>query len=199
MKKIALLFITITACFISCTKDNTIDSGVADGVLPDKTIYEYLLTDDYNWELTVEMIDHAGLTPLFNGEDANYDKIMFMGITSHSIRRWLYSQNLETIAETDPEVCKEILLNHVFTDVLLRDEIPSRQDGGIFITSIGAAEIQLFTEEEIDPVYGVGPVYVKFNSADGTTIRDAQIASADIQPSNGVVHSMHYDYLIDKL
>ncbi|MCF8715588.1 hypothetical protein JM658_12200 [Joostella atrarenae] len=198
MKKIAVYFLVFTMC-LSCTKNNLIDSGVANGDLEDKTIYEYLLTDDYNWDLTVEMIDHAGLTNLFSGEDPDYDEIMFMGLTSHSIRRWLYNQNLETIAETDPEVCKEILLNHVFTDVYMRDDIPARQDGGVFITSIGNAEIQLFTEEEIDPVYGVGPVFVKFNSADGNTVRDAQIASADIHPSNGVVHSMHYDYIIDKL
>ncbi|CDF80181.1 conserved hypothetical protein [Formosa agariphila KMM 3901] len=167
--------------------------------MSDKTIYEYLLTDDYNWDLTVQMIEHAGLTDVFNGIDPNYPQVMFMGLTSHSIRKWIYTQNLESVSQTDPEVCRQILLNHLFEDVYLRDEIPLIQDGGVYITSIGGAEIQLFTEEDIDLIYGVGPVLVKFNSADGTSIRFAQIASADIHPSNGIVHSMHYDYIIDKL
>ncbi|MCM5662656.1 fasciclin domain-containing protein [Galbibacter mesophilus] len=198
MKKITV-YLLILFAGVSCTENNLIDSGIAEGNLPDKTIYQYLQSDDYNWALTVEMINHAGLTDIFNGDDPNYEEIMFMGLTSHSIRRWLYDQNLETIADTDPAICRQILLNHVFTDVYLRDETPTRQDDGVFITSIGGAEIQLFSEENIDPVYGVGPVFLKFNSADGIKVRDAQIASADIQPSNGVVHSMHYDYLIDKL
>ncbi|WP_051774770.1 fasciclin domain-containing protein [Formosa agariphila] len=199
MKKILVYLLVIFSAFSCTTQDNLIDSGLANGELSDKTIYEYLLTDDYNWDLTVQMIEHAGLTDVFNGIDPNYPQVMFMGLTSHSIRKWIYTQNLESVSQTDPEVCRQILLNHLFEDVYLRDEIPLIQDGGVYITSIGGAEIQLFTEEDIDLIYGVGPVLVKFNSADGTSIRFAQIASADIHPSNGIVHSMHYDYIIDKL
>lgn len=199
MKKITSLLLLTVSLLWSCTENNLIDSGIADGNIPDKTIYEYLQSDNYNWALTVEMINHADLVPLFNGEDAEYPEIMFMGLTSHSIRKWLYEQNLSVVAEADPEVCREILLRHVFTDLYMRDNIPARQDGGVMITSIGGAEIQLFSEEELDQTYGVGPILVKFTSADGFTVRDAQIASADIHPANGIVHAMHYNYIIDRL
>ncbi|WP_443937853.1 fasciclin domain-containing protein [Pedobacter sp. MW01-1-1] len=199
MKKLNICIILLCTVFFSCTKDNTIDSGISNGTMPDKTIYQYMQGDTYNWDLTIQMIDHAGLTSLFKGEDSSHPKIMVLGLTSHSIRRWVYTKGKTEVTQMDPLECRRILLNHVFDQVYFRKDIPSRETGGVALKSIGGAEIRLFTEEQVDPTYGIGPVLVKFTSKDGTSVVNAQIASADINPKNGVVHSMHYNYIIDAL
>lgn len=66
MKKI-LLFIGVCFVAISCTKENFIDTGLANGD-HDCSMLEYMRGDHYNWDSTVVMIEHAGLTDLFEGK-----------------------------------------------------------------------------------------------------------------------------------
>ena len=64
MKKIWLLWGIITLVWACDTEQKVIDTGVSNPYF-DGTIMDYLRSNNKNWDLTVEMIEHAGLTDLF--------------------------------------------------------------------------------------------------------------------------------------
>ena len=66
MKKIWLLWGIIALVWACDTEQKVIDTGVSNPYF-DGTIMDYLRSNDKNWDLTVEMIEHADLTDLFEG------------------------------------------------------------------------------------------------------------------------------------
>ena len=76
-----LQYIKIVVCLwglcVSCdTQQNVINSGVS-SPYHDCTILDYLRGDEYNWELTVAMIERAGLQDLFEGRGDSLPEITF--------------------------------------------------------------------------------------------------------------------------
>lgn len=67
MKKIWLLWGIIALVWACDTEQKVIDTGVSNPYF-DGTIMDYLRSNDKNWDLTVEMIEHADLTDLFEGQ-----------------------------------------------------------------------------------------------------------------------------------
>ena len=52
---------------------------------------DYMRGDTYNWELTVQMIEHAGLTDLFEGKVGHDASDHILGNTfSYSIQRFIF-------------------------------------------------------------------------------------------------------------
>lgn len=76
---------------ISCTKYNLID-GPKPIRHDDKTMWEYFNTDPYNWSMTQELIEHAGLRNIFEGKSELGTDFTFFGITNHSIRASLLNK-----------------------------------------------------------------------------------------------------------
>ena len=90
--KQSLYLLALLLCFActGCTKYDFVETGKAQSHL-DKTMWEYFQTDDYNWSGLVLLIKRAGLEDLFQGKDTKYGpKFTFLGITNHSLRRYLY-------------------------------------------------------------------------------------------------------------
>ena len=90
--KQSLYLLALLLCFActGCTKYDFVETGKAQSHL-DKTMWEYFQTDDYNWSGLVLLIKRAGLEDLFQGKDTQYgSKFTFLGITNHSLRRYLY-------------------------------------------------------------------------------------------------------------
>ncbi|MDO5665130.1 MAG: fasciclin domain-containing protein [Bacteroidia bacterium] len=210
MKNIVSKFflVLIIIVFSSCdTRYNIIDTGTANGK-HDKTMWEYLLTDKYNWELTVEMIQKSGLESLFRGKQQGYEKITFFGPTSHSIRRYLYQNGMESVSELDNDFCKKIILNSVIKGVYRREDIPfgkpstntqvSQGTGGKVFT--GANNNQFWIYSFREPYNGVpetGPVVLNIVSL--KTNKSIDVASTNIETNTGVVHSLHYNFTISEL
>lgn len=89
-----LQYIKIVVCLwglcVSCdTQQNVINSGVS-SPYHDCTILDYLRGDEYNWELTVAMIERAGLQDLFEGRVDSLPEITFFAPPSYCILRYLW-------------------------------------------------------------------------------------------------------------
>ena len=83
-----LLFFALSGC----TKYDFIETGKAKAY-HDMTMWEYFQTDKHNWSGLILLTKRAGLEDLFQGKDPQYgSKITFLGITNHSLRRYLYTQ-----------------------------------------------------------------------------------------------------------
>lgn len=212
MKKI-LLFVMILFATVSCTKYNTIDTGLAKGRF-DGNMFQCMLGNEYDWSLTCEMITRGGLKDLFEGKRAGFEKITFFGPTNHSIRVWLLDNKYYT--ETDgkkkvdvsmvpAEKCEELILRHIVKGQYMRNDIPR----GVHSDPIGTKGIVLETavvtkdklwvysvQGSYHDIPDVGPVTLHLKSF--TRLAQVNVASADIEPDNGVIHSLSYSYAFGK-
>ena len=86
------VYFLILAGLSACdTKQDWFDSGIS-SPYHDCSIMEYLQKDTANWKLTVELIERADLTQLFEGKDPNYKEITFFAPPSLSILRYVWDK-----------------------------------------------------------------------------------------------------------
>ena len=215
MKKIILLGIVLSL-FVGCTKYNQIDTGISKAEYPGN-MYEYFQSDSYNWDSLLVLIDHAGMKKYFTGEEPGYEEITFFGPTNHSIRRWLYGMrtNLGTtgapdpeklkISLQDPETCRNLLLCHIIKGKRKAASFPQgtfddNNSGEVLIAANGK-QFRVFTvKESFQNVAGAGPLTLyavgidKYNQTLHITM-----ASTDIAPTNGIVHSLPYSFELGEI
>ena len=207
MKKI-LLAISIVLTIVSCTTDyNMNNTGLANGKF-DGTMYDYFHSDSYNWDSLIIMIDRAGLQDLFNGEVEGYEEITFWGPTNNSIRRWLLEGGTgvpKRLKDLSPEECRKYVMAHVVKGKTMLNDIPR---GTINMGSVSGGmtmygednknEMWVYTEQlPYNGVIDVGAVIIKIRSM--RTLVDIDIASCNIEPTTGVVHSLHPNYTLGEL
>lgn len=210
MKNI-LLFIGIMLVFVACdTRQTVIDTGVSSPYF-DGTMMEYLRSDKYNWELTVEMIEHAGLTDLFEGTVDTLPEITFFAPPSYSILRFLWKSQekgeaesyYEKVEDIPVKLCREFILKHVVKGKHLKESIGFRnmsyyineeeQDGGTNFTCLNGNRVIAYLQREAYAgVADAGAITMYLFSWTADTY--VPLASPDIQPSNGVVHALNYGY-----
>ena len=207
MKKI-LLAISIVLTIVSCTTDyNMNNTGLANGKF-DGTMYDYFHSDSYNWDSLIIMIDRAGLQDLFNGEVEGYEEITFWGPTNNSIRRWMLEGGTgvpKHLKDLSPEECRKYVMAHVVKGKTMLNDIPR---GTINMGSVSGGmtmygednknEMWVYTEQlPYNGVIDVGAVIIKIRSM--RTLVDIDIASCNIEPTTGVVHSLHPNYTLGEL
>lgn len=207
MKKI-LLAISVALTIVSCTTDyNMNNTGLANGKF-DGTMYDYFHSDSYNWDSLIIMIDRAGLQDLFNGEVEGYEEITFWGPTNNSIRRWMLEGGTSVpkrLKDLSPEECRKYVMAHVVKGKTMLNDIPR---GTINMGSVSGGmtmygednknEMWVYTEQlPYNGVIDVGAVIIKIRSM--RTLVDIDIASCNIEPTTGVIHSLHPNYTLGEL
>lgn len=209
MKKIynILVYFSIVLSLVSCTAQDWYDSGVS-SPYHDCSIMEYLRGDSYNWELTVKLIERAGLADMFEGKDPNYKEITFFAPPSYSILRYLWDNDMESVEEMSAEDCKTIVLKHVLNKKYLKADFAYRnidytiddelQDGGTDVVTLGGSHLRIYRDKS---AYGgvpdAGPETMYIYSFTKATM--VPLATPDIQPLNGVVHALNYNYGLGRL
>lgn len=209
MKK-HILAALMAISLLSCTKQDVINTGVPNAQY-NGNMMQYLRSDDYNWKLTVELIERAGLTDLFEGRVDSLKEITFLGFKSISIQRFLYDSEyknpaagvFQTVQDIPVAMARELVLKHVIKGRFLKAVVPlrnkeyqisdPRQTGGVKYTTLAGNRVWLYLEGS--PYGGVpdaGPVILKVYSI--TQSRTIPMATPDIQPLNGVVHALNYGY-----
>lgn len=98
--KVALVAMFLAVLPISCTKYNLIKTGRANGK-HNVPMAQYFKGDPYNWSLTQELIAHADLSELFT--QTGGEGFTFLGITNHSIRRYLFELQDKENREAEDE------------------------------------------------------------------------------------------------
>lgn len=207
MKNILAIILIGLVFFTSCdTQQDVYDTGVAKAKF-DGSMMDYLKSNNENWGLTVEMVERAGLTDMFEGNDPEFPEITFFGVTSWSIQRYLWDIDLDKVSDLSPEECKELLFKHIIKGKFLKEDFKFRdyslvinhpdQTGYDDLTMLGGNVIRVYLEKEDwgdYPQAGATKMYL------WSTILNEHIpiASPNIQPDNGVVHSLSYDYVIGR-
>ena len=198
--------VVMVLCLCSCTKYNYINGGTANGI-HDCTMWEYFHTNSYDWDSTVVMIEHAGLKSLFDGT-GEYKQITFFGMTSNSIFRYMLEKNYERVTDIPVGKCQDIIQKLVAPKRIMLNDVPRgnriQSGGGIesaFVEYDGLVfdcirgSLFLWTQRmAYNDIEDTGEIalYIASRNQDGT--RNERVASTDIQTTNGVVHSLNYDF-----
>ena len=198
--------VVMVLCLCSCTKYNYINGGTANGI-HDCTMWEYFHTNSYDWDSTVVMIEHAGLKSLFDGT-GEYKQITFFGLTSNSILRYMLENNYERVTDIPVGKCQDIIQKLVAPKRIMLNDVPrgNRIQSGVGIESAFVeydglvfdcirGSLFLWTQRmAYNDIEDTGEIalYIASRNQDGT--RNERVASTDIQTTNGVVHSLNYDF-----
>ena len=205
MKKIfyiAMACLTV-GLFASCTQYNFDDTGFANGK-HETTMWDYFKGDKYNWELLCEMAERADLIPLFQGTSQYGKNFTFFGPTSHSIRRYLYTNGMEKVSDIPVSDCRTFILNCVLPGrrVMLDDfkegvksSDPSTPvgKGGEMVQMASGKQLWIYTFHECyNNVPGAGPLRIHLVSP--ATTQTTDVASCNIETLTGIVHSLDYNF-----
>ena len=209
--------------FVACgTEQDWIDTGVS-SPYHDCSILEYLRSDTMNWQLTVVLIEEAGLTQLFEGKDPNYKEITFFAPPSFSILRYVWDEKKEAGEQLTPKEladarvliralgqdwCREIVMRHLVKGKYLKESCSfrnkefsaaaSEQDGCTDIICEGGNKLRVYRQTtDYGGVPDAGPVEMYIYSFDA--MMNVPLASPDIQPLNGVVHALNYNYVLGNI
>lgn len=210
MKKLNKIGIAVCLVlgFYGCTKDNFIETGISNGRFHG-SLLEYLEKDDYlshyNWDSTALLVRQAGpaMIRLFEGKDPAYPEITFLGPTNHSIRRYMLEKKIKSIRSMDPELCQRLLLPLIVKGKFYRKDILDAKlgvngeviSGGNYYRALGGNTLVMYAfTEQVEGVSDIGHRGLSVYSSDAALTRE--IASADIEPDNCVVHSLSYAYTL---
>lgn len=182
----------------SCTEKNFIDTGKASGIF-NGSMMEYLRAHQQDWDITVEVIDYAGLTDLFDGKDPKYKEITFFGPTKLSILRYMLENKIEKVSDRSKEEWRQMMLKYVIEGKHMKESFTKGgvKEGGDNVSTLGDYTIRVYKQTDsynTKPEAGAVVLYVQFANRS-----PYGIASADIEPNNGAVHSLPYGYTFGKL
>ena len=207
MKRIFIYMIAAFVLWACDTKQEWIDTGIS-SPYHDCSIMENMRKDTYNNRLTVEMIEYAGLTDLFEGKDKTYREITFFAPPSHTILRYIWNNGKEKISDFTKEDCRKLILKHVVKGKFLKKDIAYRnmkyvitdpkQDGGSKLTCLEGNVLHVYVDKtEYGGVPEAGPEIMYIYSITAAT--KVPLSSPDIQPLNGVVHTLNYNYVLGNI
>lgn len=183
----------------ACEKYDVIHTGKANGV-HDCTMWEYFHTNHYDWDSVIVAIDHAGLTGLFDGPDS----LTFFGMTNWSVKHFIMhttdedgNQKYRSIRDIPVEVCRRMILSHVVVGKRMKEsfdyEVRNTNEGGTEVLSALGKPLRVFrTKGDYGDYTEKGAEGMGVHGKESGQI--VPVASADIQVSNGVVHSLVYEY-----
>ena len=208
MKKYIAIWIGLLLACSACDDDYYHDSGLANGK-HDCTMWEYFQTDHENWDSTMMLIEHAGLKDIFDGTNPDYKEITFFGVTNLSINQFLFKtidDNWEPlydrIEDIPVDLCREMLLSHVVAGKLMKSgcdyEERGTLTGGTTVKTLSGIELRIYrTQSSYSGIPDIGAEGLAIHAP--VSGQMATIASADIEVTNGVVHSLDYTYQFTQL
>lgn len=128
------LFLALSFVLLSgCTKYDFVETGRANGN-HNTTMWEYFKSDPYNWSLLVRLSSRIGLQDVFEGKSSYGKEITFLGITNHSIRRYLLKKYAEDHSEDELNRLKQEKQDALFD--ILADDLDANEAKAFILSSI---------------------------------------------------------------
>ena len=199
----------VLLCMVACEpRQDVFGEGMLASPYHDCSIMQYLRNDPYNWDLTVEMIERGGLTDLFEGEVDSLPEITFLGFTKFSVMRYIWDAGQDSVAQLGVTECRDMVLRHVIKGKHLKSSIAYQSDFTLVVDENQKVGTDLVTlKGNRLRFYQIAEDY--FNVPQGgawhmliwsfTANVKVPTGSCDIQPLNGVVHSLGGNYNLGRI
>ncbi len=178
-------------------------------------MWGYFQTDAYNWDSLMVMVRHADasagsedmkLQELFEGKTQYGKDITFLGITNHSIRRYLLQNEIDKVADIPAEDCRNFILSSVLDEWIDLDGfLPGKPStdfnnvigtGGKEYVTLSGKPLWIYTfSGAYEGVPGAGPTQIFIVSKDSS--KKTVVASCNIITQTGIVHSLSYDFTLN--
>lgn len=198
--KRSLLVIGVMLMLNSCTNWQYIDTGKSYGE-HNMTMWEYFKLDDYNWQLTREMIDHADMREKFEGSTRS---MTFIGLTSHCIRKYMMDNEYKKVTDMDKQFCKETLEKFIIPQYILRDDPPRGKyyekvegssttqvmEGGVKVDCLRGSIWMFSYQQPFNNVPEAGEVSLNFVGLTASKPIQVRVASTNIITNSGVVQAL---------
>ena len=202
------IFLIGVFCILCSCEDYYRDSGLANGK-HDCTMWEYFESQPGDWDSTMILIEHAGLKDVFDGTNPDYKEITFFGMTNLSIEQLLvktidddWEPIYNRVKDIPVDLCREMLLSHVVAGKLMKSgcdyEERGTLTGGTTVKTLSGIELRIYrTQSSYSGIPDIGAEGLAIHAP--VSGQMATIASADIEVTNGVVHSLDYTYQFTQL
>lgn len=198
--KRSLLVVSTMLIFNSCTNWQYIDTGISNGV-HNMTMWEYFKLSDYDWKLTREMIDHAGMRAHFEGTTR---EMTFIGLTSLCIRKYMNETKIDSVGKIDKQFCIKVLESLIIPQYILRDDPPRGKyydkvegdvttkvmEGGVNVNCLRGSVWIFSYRETYGNVPEAGEVSLNFVSLTASRPAHIKVASTNIITNSGVVQAL---------
>lgn len=197
----------LLGCY-ACDDNYYHDSGLADGK-HDCTMWEYFKSQPDDWDSTMILIEHARLKSVFDGTDPDFKEITFFGVTNFSIMQFLFKTVdddqepvYNRIEDMPVDLCRKMLLSHVVSRKMMKTdfdyEVRGTLTGGTVVKTLSGIELRVYrTRSDFNGVPDIGAEGLAIHAL--VSGQMATIASANIEVTNGVVHSLNYTYQFTQL
>lgn len=202
MKHILLIIISFLL-LEGCEKYDIIDTGLANGVY-DGTMWEYFHTNHYDWDSMILAIEYADIKHVFDGTDPEYGEITFFGITGWSVKQFIRNtrdgdgkRKYSRLTDVPADLLREMILSHVVKGKIMKEDVAyekkNTQLSETVVTTFTGKELCIYrTRSDFGNMSEAGAEGMGINALESGY--KAGVASADIRVSNGVVHSLQYEY-----
>ena len=106
------------------------------------------------------------------------------------------------VKDSPVDLCREMLLSHIIPGKIMKTgfdyEVKGTLTGGTMVTTLSGVELRVYrTKSSYGGVPDIGAEGLRIHAPVSGNI--ASIASADIEVTNGVVHSLDYTYQFTQL
>lgn len=206
--KTLLGIVIVVFLFSSCDDDHYHDSGLADGK-HDCSMWEYMKKYPETWDSVALMIERANLKPIFDGIDPDYPQITFFGPTNYSVMAFLFKTEDEdgerlyrSILEIPEELCRQMVLSYIIPKRMMKSdfdyEVKGTLTGGTVLKTMSGIDLRIYRiKTPYKEIPDIGPEELGIHSLISGHM--TRIASANIQTTNGVVHSLSNGFEMVKL
>lgn len=165
------------------------------------------------------------LIDLFEAKSELRKEITFLGFTNHSIRRWMYGTRwvipsdqipedpenpgnpmvkteYENVSQIPVSVCAFFVKTHILMEARNKDSFEVAKLDMSIPDYVGKTELELLfgnriwiwkTDENAANSPGLLPTTLTIST---TKFKNIPVASSDIHPTNGYVHSLQYSYTL---
>lgn len=198
----------IALTFANCQSDDYYYDGGKHNPYYNGTVWSYLNSRPDYFKTLVEVIDIAGMKNVFDGEE----EITFFAPTDWSIKGsvkrlsdYLYAtgeDSIQDLRQIKPEIWKEFLSLYIVPERLLLKDVPqidttavSAYPGSAYYSYGGRpmnAGVVYYDANGVKYAGARQLIYSYVNDFATYDMKNAYVATSDIQPTNGVVHVIRF-------
>lgn len=196
MRNLLLAIIFLGLIFPSCNDDYFTDGGLADGEL-NMTTYDFIKSRPDMFEKLIWVIDQNNLKEQINKDGTTFFPPKDQSIEEYLEKRDQESVQLDKLPQTEIDTLGMKLKMYMFPYVIMRDDLSPKMKEYVSVSDdLMGVTLKIEPYNEI-PGFGPstvilsGPAVIK----EGGTIairNNAEVATSDLESTNGAVHVLRH-------